>query len=60
MDINDVRAIITVLSFIIFAGICWWAFSSRRASAFSEAARLPFLNDDLPTNATKDDGARHE
>jgi cytochrome c oxidase cbb3-type subunit 4 len=52
MDINDLRAIVTVLSFIAFAGICWWAFSSKRTAAFDEAARLP-LDDDLPIETSK-------
>jgi len=60
IDLNDLRAAITVLSFVIFAGICWWAFSSKRAAAFAEASRLA-VDDDLPiANATRDNGASHE
>jgi len=39
MDINDLRAAITVVSFIGFIGIVWWAYSARRKSAFDRAAR---------------------
>jgi cytochrome c oxidase cbb3-type subunit 4 len=59
MDINDLRAAITVLSFIAFAGICWWAFSSKRTADFAQAARLA-LDDDLPIGMTKKSGASHE
>lgn len=47
MDINDLRSIMTVLTFALFVGIVWWAYSGRRKQAFDEAARLP-LEDDLP------------
>lgn len=47
MDINDLRSIFTVLAFLMFVGIVWWAYSGRRKQAYEEAARLP-LDDDLP------------
>ncbi len=47
MDINDLRSILTVLSMICFAGIVWWAYSSRREKAYEEMAMLP-LEDDPP------------
>ena len=47
MDINDLRAIFTVLTFLCFVGIVAWAFSGRRKQAFGEAERLP-LDDDYP------------
>jgi len=40
-SINDMRAAITVISFLVFIGICVWAWSGRRKSEFDEAARLP-------------------
>ena len=45
MDINDLRSIITVLTFLMFVGIVWWAYSSHRKTAFDEAAMLPFEDD---------------
>ena len=42
MDLNDVRSIMTVVAFATFVGIVVWAYSGRRQQAFSEAARLPF------------------
>ena len=59
MDINDLRVVVTVVSFIAFAGICWWAFSSKRSADFAQAARLA-LDDDLPTGITKKSGASDE
>ena len=47
MDINDLRSIITVLVFIAFIGIVWWAYSDRRKQAYEEAARS-VLDDDMP------------
>jgi cytochrome c oxidase cbb3-type subunit 4 len=48
MDINDLRTIITALSFVVFAGIVFWAYSSRQRARFEEAANLPFADSDLP------------
>jgi cytochrome c oxidase cbb3-type subunit 4 len=45
MDINILRAIVTVVSFIVFIGIMAWAWSGRNAADFEEAARLPFKHD---------------
>jgi cytochrome c oxidase cbb3-type subunit 4 len=46
MDVNDARAVVTVLSLILFLGIVFWAWSGRRRSGFDEAARLPFADAD--------------
>ncbi len=40
MDINDLRSIITVLSFVLFVGIVAWTYSGRRRQAFDEAANI--------------------
>jgi cytochrome c oxidase cbb3-type subunit 4 len=42
MDIEDLRAAMTVLSFVAFLAIVAWAYGRGRSSRFSEAARLPF------------------
>jgi cytochrome c oxidase cbb3-type subunit 4 len=47
IDVNILRALITLVSFISFIGIVWWAWSSRRASAFTEAANLPFADEEM-------------
>jgi cytochrome c oxidase cbb3-type subunit IV len=49
MDINDLRIVITTLSFVVFAGIVIWAYSGRQRARFDEAANLPFADDaELP------------
>lgn len=45
MDINDLRAAVTLLSFVAFLAILVWAGSRRRQPAFDEAARLPFIDE---------------
>ena len=44
-DINMLRSIATVVSFITFVGILVWAYSRRNAADFEEAAKLPFEQD---------------
>jgi cytochrome c oxidase cbb3-type subunit 4 len=46
MDVNDLRAASTVLAFIAFVGIVWWAWHHRSRKGFEEAARLPFADDE--------------
>lgn len=46
MDINDLRSIITLLSFLLFLGIVWWAYGSKRKARFDAAALLPFAEDE--------------
>jgi cytochrome c oxidase cbb3-type subunit 4 len=49
VDINDLRTILTVASFLAFVGIVWWAYSGRRAASFDRAARsvLEEADDDM-------------
>ena len=51
MDINDLRSIMTVLSFATFIGIIWWAYGKGSKKGFDEAANLPFVDDDDATAA---------
>jgi cytochrome c oxidase cbb3-type subunit 4 len=41
MDLNDLRALWTLLSFIAFVAIGVWAYGKARKPRFEEAARLP-------------------
>ena len=43
MDVNELRILVTVVSFIVFIGIVVWAWSRRNAERFDEAAQLPFV-----------------
>jgi cytochrome c oxidase cbb3-type subunit 4 len=54
MDVNDMRAAWTLLSFLAFVGIALWAYSGRSKKRFEEAARLP-LDDDHPPRSTASD-----
>ena len=45
MDINLLRGVITVVTFIVFVGIVVWAWSGRNRARFEEAAQLPFEQD---------------
>ena len=53
MDLTIVHAYWTLLMLVIFVGIWVWAWSSKRKTAFDEAARLPLEEDAAiaPTNA---------
>ncbi|MES2074183.1 MAG: cbb3-type cytochrome c oxidase subunit 3 [Pseudomonadota bacterium] len=41
-------SVMTVISFITFIGIMWWAFSRRNTENFAEAAQLPFADEETP------------
>jgi cytochrome c oxidase cbb3-type subunit IV len=45
MEVNTLREIVTVVSFITFVGILIWAWQHRKTNDFKEAANLPFLED---------------
>ncbi len=47
MDISLAHSIWTVMMFILFIGIVFWAWSGKRKQAFNDAANLP-LQDDEP------------
>jgi len=46
MDVNTLRSVVTVVTFILFLGIVGWTLSKRRAAEFEEAAQLPVGQDD--------------
>jgi len=50
MDINDMRAAITLLAFITFIGIVLWAYHAKSRRGFDEAANLPFADDTVPAD----------
>lgn len=51
MDINDMRALLTLLAFVVFIGIVYWAFRARSRRGFDEAAQLPFADDTKPADS---------
>lgn len=47
MDINDLRSATTLVTFLLFLGIVWWAYGMKsNKKRFDEAANLPFADDD--------------
>lgn len=38
----------TILMFLIFAGIVWWAYGGRRSARFDVAAHSVLQDDDAP------------
>ncbi len=46
MDVNDLRAAVTLLSFVAFIGVVAWAWSRRNKKRFDDAANLPFVDDE--------------
>lgn len=45
MEINTLREIVTILSFIVFVGILVWVWQHRKTQGFKDAANLPFIDD---------------
>lgn len=46
LDHGIAGSIFTVIVFVSFIGIVWWAFSAHNKGKFDEAANLPFADDD--------------
>ncbi len=44
-DINTLRSLVTVVSFLTFIGIIVWAYSRKNSADFEKAANLPFEQD---------------
>ena len=41
----DASSAYTVVSFVTFIGIVWWAYGSKRKADFDEAANLPLADE---------------
>jgi len=41
MEVNTLRAIVTLISFIVFVGIMVWVWRRRHTADYDEAASLP-------------------
>ena len=50
MDINDLRAIVTLFSMLLFVAIWIWAYSRRNLAAFQDAEQLPFREEEAPSS----------
>lgn len=47
MDLGIIRGTGTLILFLSFVALCVWAWSPAQRRRFEEAARVPFLDDDL-------------
>jgi cytochrome c oxidase cbb3-type subunit 4 len=52
MGMGEIRGFITLLTFISFLGVCWWAYRSSNRKRFEDDALLPFL-DEAPDERQK-------
>ncbi len=46
IDMGVVRGLITVLTFVVFLGITWWAYHKENRARFDADAMMPFAGDD--------------
>lgn len=54
MDINTLRGLSTILVMIVFAGICWWAYSGQKKKDFEDAANLPFDDEEIADRTSRE------
>jgi cytochrome c oxidase cbb3-type subunit 4 len=52
--LSHIHSFWTLIAFIVFVGIVVWAWSGKRSKDFSDAANLPFDDDDV-AERTKDE-----
>jgi cytochrome c oxidase cbb3-type subunit 4 len=55
---STLASVFTVLSFVVFLGIVFWAYSARRKSSFDEAANEPFVLPEESLRDSRSTGAR--
>jgi len=58
MELNVLRSVMTLISFLVFLGIVVWAWKGRRREAFDAAAQLPFVDDEPSDAAQRSQGAK--
>ncbi len=45
MDIGTIHSIWTIVLFVSFLGVVWWAYGKNRKARFEEAANLVFADE---------------
>ena len=45
MDVNDIRDLVTLLSFSFFLGLMAWTYWPGRRDSYESAAQLPFVGE---------------
>ncbi|MDN2481098.1 cbb3-type cytochrome oxidase subunit 3 [Vibrio astriarenae] len=62
MDIGTIHSIWTIVLFVSFIGVVWWAYGKSRKSRFEEAANLVFADepnkDNEATSEQSDQGVK--
>lgn len=58
MDIGTLRGAGTILIFVAFMGLVFWAYNSKRKSSFDEAANLPFADEESVSSELNNDTSR--
>ena len=53
MDIGTLRGLGTLIIFVAFIGLVFWAYSGKRKESFAEAALLPFSDETNNTAAVQ-------
>lgn len=48
MDINLLRALVTIVALVLFVLIAWWAFRPANRERFEQDARIPLDSSDGP------------
>jgi cytochrome c oxidase cbb3-type subunit 4 len=60
MDVNDMRTMVTLASFVLFLGIVVRTLRRKHRAAFDDAAQLPLIGDDVagttPTSSAQSKG----
>ena len=44
---DQASSVMTVVSFVTFIGIVWWAYFHHKETDFTQAAQAPFMDDEL-------------
>ena len=55
MNPGNLSGVMTILAFVAFLGVVYWAFGAKRKADFDAAARLPLEDDQPATAAAKAD-----
>ena len=58
MDLTDVRAVLTVVTLVVFLGIVVWAYSSKRKQRFDAAAQSVLEDEGTPASAQRQQGRK--
>ncbi|EGQ8096410.1 cbb3-type cytochrome oxidase subunit 3 [Vibrio cholerae] len=54
MDIGTIHSIWTIVLFVCFIGVVWWAYGKKRKARFDESANLIFADEEQNTSKNKE------